>query len=70
MREAVKFTFIISCLTALVVGVIIWPKIGIIVIAAIFLVIGIYDILQKKTCYFEELSPSRAYALSLRNDRP
>lgn len=48
MREAVKFTFIISCLTALVVGVIIWPKIGIIVIAAIFLVIGIYDIVQKK----------------------
>ncbi|MEZ4792836.1 MAG: FMN-binding glutamate synthase family protein [Gelidibacter sp.] len=48
MKEAIRFTFIMIAITALIVCTILWPKEGIITIAVIFLGIGMYDIVQKR----------------------
>lgn len=48
MREAIRFTFILFFLTALIVATVIWPVHGFIAIAAFILILGLYDIYQKK----------------------
>lgn len=48
MKEAIRFTMIVLLVFALVIGIGIWPLYGAIVFAALFILIGVYDIFQKK----------------------
>lgn len=48
MKEAIKFTFIGLLIFALFTGIIIWPFPGFILLAILILLIGFYDLFQKK----------------------
>lgn len=48
MREAIRFTFGALAVFAIIAATLLWPKWGLIGIAAIILGIGIYDIVQKE----------------------
>lgn len=48
MKEAIKFTFVFALIFALIIGIIIWPVPGLIILGAILLVIGLYDLFQKE----------------------
>lgn len=48
MREAIRFTFVIITIFALIICTVLWPKEGLILIGVACLGIGIYDIVQKK----------------------
>jgi glutamate synthase domain-containing protein 2 len=48
MKEAIKFTIIILLIFAVIIGIIIWPLPGAIVLVALLVSFGLYDIFQKK----------------------
>ncbi len=48
MKEAIKFTTIVLFILALLAGIIMWPLPGFIVLVALFILLGFYDIIQKK----------------------
>ncbi|MCB0656935.1 MAG: FMN-binding glutamate synthase family protein [Saprospiraceae bacterium] len=48
MREAIQFTFIALIIVALLIGIILWPMPGFISLAIIIVLLGFYDLFQKK----------------------
>lgn len=48
MKEAIKFSFIALIVFGIIIGIILWPVPGIIVLATLLVSIGFYDIFQKK----------------------
>jgi len=48
MREALKFTVVVLIIIAMIVGIILWPLPGFIVLAVLLVSVGFYDIFQKK----------------------
>ena len=48
MKKAIKFTFIALLIIALVGGLVLWPLTGSIVLVVMLVVIGMYDLFQKK----------------------
>lgn len=48
MREAIRFTFVVAVIAAIIICTIIWPAYGFSAIGVILFGIGIYDIVQKK----------------------
>jgi len=48
MKEAIKFTIIALVIIAAIIGIIIWPLPGLLVISFIIIILGFYDIFQKK----------------------
>ncbi|MEO9258582.1 MAG: FMN-binding glutamate synthase family protein [Crocinitomicaceae bacterium] len=48
MKKAILFTFIVLPIIAVVIGSIIWPLYGFIVIGTFLLILGFYDMTQKK----------------------
>ena len=48
MRKAIKFTFIVAIGLLLIIGMIIWPLIGISTIAGVLISLGVYDLVQRK----------------------
>lgn len=48
MKEAIKFTFIALLIIAVVIGIIIWPLPGFIALVAMLVLLGFYDLFQKK----------------------
>ncbi len=48
MREALKFSLVALIIFGIIIGIILWPLPGFIVLAALLISIGLYDIFQKK----------------------
>lgn len=48
MREAIKFTFILLGIIAIIIGIVIWPLYGFSVLALLIFGLGIYNLSQKK----------------------
>lgn len=48
MKEAIRFTFIFLLIFALIISVFIWPLPGLIILGVSVLVLGLYDLTQKK----------------------
>lgn len=48
MKEAIRFTFIVLLIFALLIGIIIWPLPGFVVVAALIALLGFYDLFQKQ----------------------
>jgi glutamate synthase domain-containing protein 2 len=48
MKEAIKFSFIALIVFGIIIGIILWPVPGFIVLATLLVSIGFYDIFQKK----------------------
>lgn len=48
LRETIQFTTISLLIIALIVGIILWPIPGLIVVVSGFIILGFYDIFQKK----------------------
>ena len=48
MKEAIKFTFIALIILLLLVGVILWPLPGLLILGTALITLGFYDLFQKK----------------------
>lgn len=48
MKEAIKFLFITLCIIGILIGIIIWPLPGFLVLASLLVLLGFYDMFQKK----------------------
>ncbi|NVJ47021.1 MAG: FMN-binding glutamate synthase family protein [Cytophagia bacterium] len=48
MKEALKFTLVVVIILGVIIGIILWPLPGFIVLATLLVSIGLYDIFQKK----------------------
>ncbi len=48
MREAIKFTIIALSIIVVLVGIILWPLPGFVILASLLLLLGFHDIVQKK----------------------
>lgn len=48
MKEAIRFTFIALLIITGIIGIVIWPLYGFIILGSFLLLLGIYDLIQKK----------------------
>lgn len=48
MREAIRFTFFLAILIAIIIGTALWPKYGFSILGLLIFGLGLYDIFQKK----------------------
>lgn len=48
MKQAIRFTFIVLLIFTVLIGIIIWPLYGFIVLVVLLVLLGFYDIFQKK----------------------